>query len=325
MDRVAKTDFNAHIHYLHSSLDKFGETPVLVTGALQPRECEKLCDLVMSESDRVQVSLQRKRNVKNTTNTELYHCTLKQGIHAVMSSTHQDSRLIFQEGLLESHKHFQLVSERISQAQESVFCDDEDWFQHFPSQVKPSSCVIIAGEGATSTLHRDPLEWTGTSLCLEGSKVWRFVPPSPNVTAIDNLLKCYRLDSIAWEDYDIPLSAGWQSDYNLYDRRANEIPSAQSLDEMKPERKWKLTEDIAADLTQLQPNTQISSMWTAVQRPGDLMIIPAHWWHQTYALEPSIAVASQRCGALRDAPRVVHHILEKTCIPIAAEFFFEDW
>ena len=39
------------------------------------------------------------------------------------------------------------------------------------------------------------------------------------------------------------------------------------------------------------------------------MLIPPYWYHQTYAPEPSLAVASQRCGSLLDATRVVGHIL----------------
>ena len=55
---------------------------------------------------------------------------------------------------------------------------------------------------------------------------------------------------------------------------------------------------------------QQDTIWTVVQKPGDMLVIPAYWWHQTYALEPSLAYASQRCGLDRDAPRVLSHIID---------------
>ena len=47
---------------------------------------------------------------------------------------------------------------------------------------------------------------------------------------------------------------------------------------------------------------------TALQFAGDVVIVPPKAWHQTYALEPSCAVASQFCGR-RDAPTVFEHML----------------
>ena len=304
VDRIAKTDFHVETHYHHSPQDTFMETPILVENVLDSCTCEEICDVLLSAN--LEVNVQRKQKERST---DIYHVTLEQGVHVIMASQHDDSCLIFEEGLLEREPSLQMISERLMGARESLFTD-EDWLAHFPTEVEPTSCVVIAGEGATSTLHRDPLEWTGTSLCLEGTKIWRFVPPMPNVAAIDDALASYRLNSIAWDENDLPISAGWQSNFNLFDKRSKDIPSARSFDEMEPSEKWKEMEAIATDVLSLQPNVKVSQLWTAVQKPGDLLIIPAYWWHQTYALEPSVAVASQRCGTKRDAPRLVRHILE---------------
>jgi len=316
---IPASDFDPDIHYRHDDNHEFPETPVLLESVLDLYECEKMvCDTLMAAaSESTIVTLQRKlKSVtgKQETSMELHDCTLTQGIDAIMDSTHADSRFIFQEGLLEQDNQLALnsLSKRLYAAQESLFTD-EDWLQHFPSDIRPSSCVVMAGEGATSTLHRDPLEWTGTSLCLEGTKVWRFMAPSPTVQVVDELLHSYRLESIAWDDeHDTALSAGWQSDFNLFDTRSDDVPSAQALDEMESVKKCELMTSIARDTSKLEPNLPLDStkIYSVIQKPGDLLVIPAHWWHQTYGLEPSIAVASQRCGTIRDAPRLVHHILE---------------
>jgi hypothetical protein len=58
----------------------------------------------------------------------------------------------------------------------------------------------------------------GWNYLLEGRKQWTFVPPSREV---DALLRPYRLAPVAWGDGDggdFNVSAGWQSDLDLYKR-----------------------------------------------------------------------------------------------------------
>eukprot|EP00978_Attheya_sp_CCMP212_P010210 scaffold24519_cov53-Attheya_sp.AAC.6 len=335
--RVDKADFDPFQHYLHgpAAADDAEllllETPVLVEHVLDPTTCEQLCSDLWSVSETLEVDLQRKQRRQNeeeneTTHTEIYPCMLDQAIDLVLgSSHHDDSVLVFEEGLLEQSDDPRLMdmSRVLTEVRESLF-PNEDWLQYFPSEIRPTDCLIMAGEGATSTLHRDPLEWTGTSMCLEGTKIWRFIPPTPHVSAIDDALQSYRLTSMAWDqnsnnDDDnspaMPLSAGWQSNFNLYAHRSGNIPSARELDEMSEAEKQTCLEAIAMDCSALKPNVALvdtNEIWTVVQKPGDLVVIPAYWWHQTYALEPSIAVASQRCDTSRDVSRMVHHILDTT-------------
>lgn len=140
---------------------------------------------------------------------------------------------------------------------------------------------------------------------------------------MDDAVKSYRLPSVAWDD-DVFLSSGWQSDMSLYSSRSDVVPSAEEfalLEETNPDEKNNEMNDIAHRLDQLTPSIDFPSrfddedkfpvtIWTVVQKPGDMLVIPAYWWHQTYALEPSVAIASQRSGGERDTKRVIAHIFE---------------
>ena len=143
------------------------------------------------------------------------------------------------------------------------------------------------------------------------------------VDSVDKALLSYRLPSVAWDD-DVYLSAGWQSNLSLYEFREKAVPSARylaDLEEKNATEKLKKLHEVASSMDLLTPSenfpifldndeTICTTIWTAVQKPGDILIIPAFWWHQTYALEPSLAIASQRSGLKRDTKRVIRHILD---------------
>ncbi len=48
---------------------------------------------------------------------------------------------------------------------------------------------------------------------------------------------------------------------------------------------------------------------SVVQREGELILIPPGWWHQTYHLEPTVAIAGQYANE-NNAAGVAGHILD---------------
>ena len=386
VSKVSASDFEVQKHYFHKDTQTGAiyETPVLIENALSPSLSEKLCDSIVHNLGHVTVDVQRKRkNIKDgdiTTSTEIFEYSLVEALGLMMESTHDDSFFCFSEGLMddniesvdmESGENEEAVlgmkdiKKIFTSTRENLFGYHNDSsdkqksgnvFDHFPKDVRPSDCVVIAGEGATSTLHRDPFSWTGTSLCLEGTKIWRFIAPpgamgqqkhvldgngsgddlnkkcnDSFVSCVDNTLKSYRLPSIAWDDGSnqddtIYLSSGWQSNYSLYSSYKNhgQYPSAEDFASMDEHEKISIIEDLANNMFDLAPNcpnifsstsngmedNQLS-IWTVVQKPGDLLVIPAFWWHQTFALEPSLAIASQRCDRERDCERVLKYIISQ--------------
>jgi hypothetical protein len=321
VERVRIGDFDAETYYRNPK-------PLLIADALSPDECESCWNVLATNSAQLEVQLQHQTTSSSGTRmTEMYACTLEEALDDyIFESNSQEAFLTFCECLLEDHQDdddagFRETSRLVSHAREQLFPNDPDWFSnYFPAQVGLCDAVILAGAGATSTLHRDPFEWTGTSLCIDGTKVWRFIDPDSDVTHVDDILKSYRLDSIAWED-DASLSAGWQSDFSLYENRMhNKIASSQEWQEMEEKQKIKALLDIGSNTKILEPGFDYSSlsMTTAVQQPGDLLLIPAHWWHQTYCLEPSVVISSQRCGK-HDAGLVLRHILNRSKVTAARQ------
>lgn len=312
VERIRVQDFDPVSYYEN------GPKPLLISGVLSPDECEQCCDEIMSLGDELLVDLQNQYDGS----TEVYQdVPLVEALDTILyESTSQDAFLSFCEGLLDAGS-LDEVNQMVTQAREDLFAsaNDPDWFSHyFPRGTTPSDAVVLAGAGATSTLHRDPFEWMGTSLCIEGSKVWRFIDPhqsNNNVQAVDDALKSYRLKSIAWDDAPdgASISAGWQSDLSLYEERRHDL-LGRSREWAEMENELEKLEElvrVGSSTELLTPNVDSKlSMTTAIQRAGELLLIPAHWWHQTYALEPSAAIASQRCGH-HDARLVLQHILDQ--------------
>lgn len=344
-------DPDKHYFHTHSNGNQF-ETPVLIKNALTKQQCEFACNRLVQELGDESVMLQRKTHSLDDNGddvTELAEVTLMQALEYMMESRHGDSFFCFCEGLMDGHENLKDIKNILCNTKENLFSsagdhgnsfiDRKDLFEFFPDDFRPSDCVVIAGEGATSTLHRDPYTWTGTSLCLEGTKIWRFIAPpgavserihksnDSDVGVIDDAVKSYRLPSVAWEN-DAFLSCGWQSDMSLFRHRNAGIRSAESfasLEETNPTLKYNEMLRLALDLHELSPgrdfpleleHDETTTLYAAVQEAGDLLIIPAYWWHQTYALEPSLAIASQRGGLNRDAKRFLTHVFDTLGLPI---------
>jgi len=335
--------------------------PILITDAMSAKDCEVICEewiqavgsetITVQRKQQQQEQLQENNSQQPTTHTQtqmqLYECTVAQSLDLMMQSSPQNSIFAFVEGLLESdsvekpktRQVLRSIAGRLTAAREALFVNDPNWFDFFPENVRPSDCVVLAGEGATSTLHRDPFEWTGTSLCLEGRKVWRFLSPVGTGNDSDNMnrsndgwddrLRSYRLESTAWSssygdddqeendrEDDMVLSAGWQSDLSLFTSSSSSLRTARSLAELAETEATAYLDELASTTHLLTSHDEIQPAITmgvdccsVVQHPGDLLLIPPYWYHQTYAPEPSLAVASQRCGSSIDAPRVLRHIL----------------
>lgn len=314
------------------------DRPVLIRDITSPALAEELVDSLMDAcgDDFVTLQCKRKRNDGHSS-TEFYDVTLQESVEYMMDSNHLNSYFAFCEGLLsttdsacDSIENLQALTRVFESTRDKPFPNQENWFDLFPSNLKPSDAIILAGAGSTSTLHRDPFEWTGTSLCLEGTKIWRFIYPPPEqvggVGVIDHALKSYRLDSVAWEqdgDATAVLSAGWQSDMSLYATIDEQFPSAFEWMKREEENASSFRNEIESKASMLYPDSDASqaleriisdskeaSFGTAVQSIGDLLLIPAHCWHQTYAPVPSVAIASQRCSAAIDGANVVRHVID---------------
>mmetsp|Transcript_15492 Transcript_15492/g.34796 ORF Transcript_15492/g.34796 Transcript_15492/m.34796 type:complete len:396 (-) Transcript_15492:37-1224(-) len=326
--------------YISSKPGEYEELPVVIAGVVSPEETEALVDELIEVLGAQEVDLQRKIRRDGSPETEIYSMPLSETIDFIMDSSHDDAFFAFCEGLLPcSIPGSEILSRKLEAVRDAPFPGVPSWFDFFPRHLRPSDAVILAGAGASSTLHRDPFEWTGTSLCLEGTKIWRFVlPPAEEqggVEIVDRFLSSYRLESIAWEDEErgdpsdstTIISAGWQSDLSLYDFVDEDFRTAFEWFEME-----ELDSDVfevnleraAVDGSSLKPSMETldalngirgtkggasePNFVTAIQRPGDLLIIPAHCWHQTYGPVPSIAIASQRFDS-SIARRVIDHIL----------------
>lgn len=161
---------------------------------------------------------------------------------------------------------------------------------------------------------------------------------------MDECLEARRLESSAWDGGVYNVSAGWQSPLDLYQTPgavAHAWPSAEALSNLLPDARTAALAAVQADCDRLVVEAAAGETASGagaaatgfpfapseaglllagsalggrrrvavLQREGELLLIPPRWWHQTYHLEPSVALAGQYCNAQNGAG-VATHVLD---------------
>ncbi len=174
--RVDGSIFDPNVHYQRHHPNGIPyETPVLVENVLSKEMCERACDTMIHELGGNIVDLQRKTKLIDedgnlSIGTKIVKCQLGDAFGFMMESHRNDSFFCFCEGLLDENENESMVGlkDLFLRAKNKLFdsCKDEsgggggddssrDLFEFFPEDMKPSDCVVVAGEGATSTVSED--------------------------------------------------------------------------------------------------------------------------------------------------------------------------
>eukprot|EP00928_Gymnodinium_smaydae_P055783 TRINITY_DN39262_c0_g1_i1.p1 TRINITY_DN39262_c0_g1~~TRINITY_DN39262_c0_g1_i1.p1 ORF type:complete len:396 (-),score=75.50 TRINITY_DN39262_c0_g1_i1:570-1757(-) len=298
--------------------------PVLVANAFPELDHDSWCRTLASAAANEVVNV---KEVTSDGEAWMLEASLFETLSEILpSSCHDHSFSVFDEDFLARRC---LVDEGLAELVSlPTNLVGENWFRHFPPHVRPSAaCLVIAGTGTRSSCHRDPFEWTGTSYCVSGSKLWTFFPPPDgDPSSLDASLRASRFpyESFDAEGQPTAIAAGWQADLDVYAVQHATCPSASALVQMEVSERhcalevaadaisnWWIDNTVAAPL---KPATMAKVAIPDAVKPvcvehkaGELLFIPGNWWHQTYALEPSIAVSGQYMNS-SNCSTIMHHI-----------------
>eukprot|EP00438_Fugacium_kawagutii_P019478 Skav235611 [mRNA] locus=scaffold358:14187:15089:+ [translate_table: standard] len=197
-------------------------------------------------------------------------------------SQHEDSILLMDENILAAEG---LMKDAPSYLQ-------DDCFRYFPDMLRPSPlCLILGGTGSRSDLHADPLAWTGWNCLLDGLKAWRFYchePPAGSV--FQGTMRPFGIKSMEAELCSIGTS--WMSLVDTFATGDTSDPFS-----------------LKADLSRFPHASSATRPLEYLQKPGETLIFPGHWWHQTYHLGPTLGFAGQVLNH-QNLQRVMGHVID---------------
>jgi hypothetical protein len=149
------------------------------------------------------------------------------------------------------------------------YFDTPGWFannasknQVYASPTKRAFCV--GGKGARSSLHVDMYNWTGWNALVVGSKRWRFLPPSTSPDTTYSYRNPNKRGFIA----------GYKSAATLFHSQGKCVVVPLAF-----------------------PNLRHAVVYETIQKPGEVVMIPPGWWHETLHLGFTTAIASQFANA----------------------------
>jgi hypothetical protein len=206
----------------HRFMNDFdGKLPCVLKGVFSKVDNDNWCEEMRSKLGEIMIEYDSRSHEQEVT-LDTYECTLNEYLGALGdNSNHLYSMYFISEDILQLEEARTLTSSL--QLPSATFGDKGDLFSHFPESIRPMEALIIGGVGSRSFLHADPYEWTGWNYCMEGVKLWTFLPPETEANARSEhsdgelgFLKTRRVETNAWGEYNI--AAGWQSDIDLYHR-----------------------------------------------------------------------------------------------------------
>lgn len=211
--------------------------------------------------------------------------------------------------------------------------DTLDWFQAIKQYAPVHDTLVVAGEGSASPSVQCHA-FSKLLLCVDGSQLVRVLPPlaqQPNELLKEGANPTFME---AWQGF--PVSSGFRSNpqHDLFAYRHRDVSyeledlenGGDSRETQHSNRYDQFFQHWAEDPNVFHPNFEVQGntpttcpqsshnhhdLWhSTVLLPGDMVQIPPGWWYQTYNVEPSVTLSTQRCGGSRMASRFIHHALE---------------
>jgi hypothetical protein len=311
----------------------YDNVPVVVEEALTPKEIEHWLSRILSQCKNAPILAQFEKDqsktpmpLKEATKLVIEKSTHEDPIY--LSSVRDTASHVFTEGIpLKAFKDTLFAQEHTTDE------DTFDWFNCFAQYAKVHDTLVVAGEGSTSPcLQCHPYQ--KLILGLDGSQLIRILPPlmqQPN-----DEIRAWASPSYMESAFGFPVSNGYRANpkHDLFCYRHRDVTweleqmtkedAAKDKDAI-PENKYCNRYDNhfqhwAEDPKVFQPSFEVRGsdtdqahhdLWhSTVILPGDMVVIPPGWWYQTYNVEPSVSLLSQRCGGSAMASAFIHHALE---------------
>ena len=221
-----------------------------------------------------------------------------------------------------------------------------DWFDCFQKHIPVHDTLVVAGDGAASpTVQCHP--YTKYHLCIDGSQLIRLVPPLP--FRANPALEQFATPIVQESLKGFPMSMGCQTklsqNLNMFAHRHRDVdhsvddPALRDIHKKSSDTTTGTTTSssvVSGHTTNLyeqmqhwsedasmlhsnfflpaehprQPKLHHDLFHSTVLITGDMVVIPPGWWYQTYHLEPSVALHSQRCMGSDTATQFIDHVIQ---------------
>lgn len=275
-----------------ASLDK----PLVIENALEWRDCQYWWKHILTRSGSEAVIVERRDAITTS-------IPLQKAAHlAISESSHSNPIYISSQG--RSCSTDQLPFHDLL---ESLSDPSQDYFPLFALHAPITDKLVLAGEGASGRLQRHP--YTSYCLGLAGNSLWRLLPPEQEFDQTEPM----QLN--AWDEFQF--SMGDQlSKGGLFELRHKDVEANDDLDEIAfmDDEKFMYYQHLAQHEHLLRPSVAVNDEWlSTVLLDGDLLVVPPNWWYQSYNMEMSISLESQRC---HDLSQVIRHIVEKSNLSV---------